>query len=177
LFFHQAALSTLRVQKGRIEEISKEDSLDAINRGIQEKAARIVLDGDAHLTAVSGRVSDTMRDITAANLPTSSFLMTLSRENLTKLHEKADGTNGDTKVKLVMALVFRRELVVLSAREKHMSDMRDLMFDVVLLALNKEFLNEADGKLNWRGFKTAVDNVRANIDRAAGADAAAALDV
>ena len=156
------------------EEISREDTLTLMMSNIRMKAGHMNVSGDATLSAITGRMAIAMSEIELHVNPVSLFLASLSREQLSSMLEKSDSTNGDSKTAWLKSLVFKHDLSALADKERNIKDLRDLMFDFINLAIAKEFLNENDGKVNWRDFKKSVDTTRSRIDQRLGAQAALA---
>ena len=170
-FFPQASIAPSRGKKD--ESISRDDLLDGIMDGTTEKSMRVVVNGDLSLALITQRMTFFVNSCLQDAHPATRALTGLNRDQLTKLLDACEGTNGDAKTIVLRNCIFRAELSSLTLREKTLKDTRDAMFDICVYMTSKQHAGQ-DGRVNWRDFKVIVDEKRSTLDREAGAAAAMA---
>ena len=84
----------------------------------------------------------------------------MSFEVLTKLHGLVDGSNPDSKLTEFKKALFRECLSVLDFKEKTCKSLKELMSEVTLLILTRDYSDD-EGKILWKGsLKKAISDKR-----------------
>ena len=102
-----------------------------------------------------------------------NFMMTVPRDELVRIQNTLEGKNSDLKVATFKNLLFKAETKQLVTKTKSIEVMKVALLVASKLLLTKTYGNE-NGNIQWAVMKETIEDVKKEMDKAAGREEARA---